>query len=193
MSPGGKIFSEILGELREINRINRELVLKNEENRIAIKQMAEYLRDFQKIIDFVVEDSKKENQKLMHDLRAEFVKLNILLTPDFAGEYRQNYKIVSSESEPIVALAKPFTTKMAENAVAWSKTDRAFYRIGYIADLSTIDYETIDERFPQEPSGAENLSIVSTSANDTAGGTGATAVMVSGLDSNLLRFSRLFR
>lgn len=164
-----------------MNRVQRE-------NGKAIAQMAGYLDDYQQIVDFVLEDNRKKHQELMRELRSQFTRITALLTPEQAGAFRCNTKLISSEADPVSTLSKPYPVKMAENsAFGLTSTNRAFYRVGFRANLSTTVFQAIDEGFSTGISTTQNLRVVSTSASDSAAGTGVRTVLLSGLDGNLLR------
>lgn len=177
----GKVFAEILAELREMNRVQRG-------SGKAIEQMGSYLNDYQKIVDFVLENNQKKHQELMRELRSQFTRTTALLMPELAGAYRQNTRIISSEDDPVSTLSKPYPVKMAENAgFGLTTTNRAFYRTGFRSNLSTTAYQTIDEGFSTGISTTQNLRVVSTSGSDSGTGTGVRTVLLSGLNGSLLR------
>lgn len=88
MSTGDKVFAEILGETRELNRkiqqldgikelalavreqnkLLNELVTCHRENRQALDQMAGYLKDYQGVVDFALKDAARNNQTLTFDI-----------------------------------------------------------------------------------------------------------------------------
>lgn len=188
MAEGKKIFLEILAELREMNRVNKELLITNKENSKAIDQMSGYLTDYQKILDFVLEDNKKQHQQLMQKLRLEMNKAALLLKPEMIGLTRPNFKIFSDTNYSVYVQNKTLDQKMAENAVfATQQTNRAYYRTGFLSNLSTSAYQQFDEGYSTYIPSTQTLRVVSTSASDTTGGTGARTVTLSGLDGNFLR------
>lgn len=190
------IFGEILQELRDMNRrvtSIEDLLVKNEKNsHEAVEQMADYLKDHQQVTDFVVNDLTKKNEQIMRELQNHYIKLVAVLKPDLLGASRPNTKLISSENDPVYVTAKDFSVRMAEmSLIPTQPNNAAYYRVGFISDLGTTAYETIDERYPTFVNTAQNLRLVSTSANDTAAGTGVRTVMVGGLDASNNRYFEL--
>lgn|GEM_PF-1769661 len=191
-----EIFSEILKELREMNRkftSVEDLLIKHERNsREAVEHMADYLKGQQQVADFIVNDLTKRNEQMMRELQKQFIKLVAVLKPELIGASRPNIKPISNENDPVFVLAKDYSIKMAESSlIPTQPNNAAYYRVGYLADLSTAAYETIDERYPTFVNTAQNFRVVSTSADDTASGTGVRTVLVGGLDINKNRYFEL--
>ena len=190
-----KILSEILKELTGLNKEMQGLSQKMDllANRTdstgnALAQMAEHLRDYQGIVDFAVKDAAKNNERFLRELKSQFTRLAVLFNPDLVGACRSATKIISSDLDPVIE--KQYKIRMAENAVFGTVlTNRAFYRIGFLFGLSTAAYQPFDEGFHTEPGTAQNLRVVSTSANDASGGTGVRTLLLEGLDQN---YNRVF-
>lgn len=192
-----KIFNEILNELNYMNE-KLKLIEKNleknfiekEKNSIILNQMKDYLVDYQKIVDFIVEDNSKKHELFMRQLKTLFTKISLVFDPDLVGGARTNTKIISSDNERVHTESKSCLIKLAENAAYGQvTTNRAFYRQGYLANLTQGAYADFDEGYSTEPSSTQNLRTVSSSTNDTAGGTGAREVLLTGLDEN---YNRIF-
>lgn len=94
MTKSDKVFSEILEELREMNRINNE-------NRKVIEQMADYIKDHQALVDVIIKDNRKTNEILMREIRSQLIKLAMIIKPESINDYRTNTKLISNTEEPV--------------------------------------------------------------------------------------------
>jgi hypothetical protein len=184
------VFKELITEPLEQDTLFKELVVQQKEATTAIGQMAEYLKEYQNVVDFALKDS---NQKLLYELKSQFNKLSLLLNPDLVGVNRMDdvATVVSSENTPVDVLSKSYLIKMAENTIYYTTTtNRAYYTVGYLSSLTT-SYAYYDEGYSNEPGTAQNIKIVSDSTSDTSNGTGAQKVTVGGLDSSHLRITEV--
>lgn len=191
-----EIFREILRELREMNQklySIEDLLVKHEKtHRESVEQMANYLQDHQQVADFVFQDLTKGNEQLIRELQKQFVKIVAILKPDLVGAGRPNYKLISSENDPVSVSAKDYSIKMAERSlIPTQPNDAAYYRVGFLTDLGTAAYEMIDEGYSTFVNTAQNLRVVSTSADDAVSATGVRTVLVGGIDSSNSRYFEL--
>lgn len=186
-----KIFYEILKELQELNKSKSQILKYKKENKIVINQMAQYLRDFQAIIDFQLKDVDK-NTEMMRELKNEIIKLSALADPNICGLSRSGNGVSwvqSSEAEPVYDINKTNLIKYAENQSESNNTiiyNTAIYRTGYLQALGS-SFAPINEGFPEYMSGAQKLKLVSSSPSDAPAGNGVQTVRIGGLNSAGLR------
>lgn len=153
--------------------------------------MAEYLRDFQAVIDFQIKDVDK-NTEMMRELKNQVIKMSALVDPNICGMSRSGNSISwvqSSEANPVYGVNKTNLIKYAENQSESNNTilyNTAVYRTGYLQNLG-ISFAPINEGFPEYMSGAQKLKLVSSSASDAPAGTGVQTVRIGGLSSAGLR------
>ncbi len=176
----GQLHNQILVTNEGLNVISKELY----QIRTLLEQTAGYLKEYQAIIDFALSDYTKRNEAVLRELRSSFTKLAALAKPEMIGTCRTSTKVYSDF--PIVNKQYPIYMTEMTNLVD-GKTNRAFYRTGFLSNLSSSTYQSIDEGFPICPMTATQLTIVSTSASDAVSGTGAQIVQVVGLDGSYNR------
>lgn len=186
-----KIFYDILSELKELNRHKIE-------DKITLDQMAEYLKDYQSVIDFQIKNLDKgidrKNQELMHELKLQITKAALISDPDLVGAYRGN-KITwveSGEDEPVYVNNKSLLIQMAQNYSTETFYNRAYYRIGYLKNVSSTAYDLLNENVTHYMTSAQNLTIKSSSTDDTGTvpvGKGIQQLILSGLNSSGIRFN----
>jgi len=177
-----KIFLEILNELRNISKTNKE-------NIIAIKQLTEYLKDYQAVTDFQLKDVTKQNHSIVREIKLLIAKASILADPNVATQSRMvNNRIISSNEDPVYTVSESVLNQYAESNVL-AVYNTVYYRTGYLLNLGT-SFQTIDEGFPDYMGATQLLRIASTSVNDKfPTGTGIQAVLVGGIGSNGLRYT----
>jgi len=176
MEVNDEIFSEILLELRCIAKLNGERIAIDNDIRRAFFQMADYLKEHQSIIDFTLKDINKKNEKAMREISSLYNKIATLSNPYFSDLTRVNTKICSNDFEPVYVLNKSLQINMAEYSLNPAQpNDAAYYRVGFYSNLPT-SYTSIDEGYPTLVVTAQILRAVSTSANDTSGGTGVLLI-----------------
>ena len=124
----------------------------------------------------------------MREINSLYRKIAILSNPEISGLTRSNTKILCNDDDPVYVLSKSLPIRMAETSlIPTQPNDAAYYRSGFYTNLPT-SYTTIDEGYPTLVITAQILRAVSTSANDTSGGTGIQQVLIGGIDANNNRF-----
>lgn len=206
MSKEDRYLYEILQEIlatnkkieEQLNKYNgkqlslfEEITSKHQDQSSVLQQMAEYLKDPQTIADYVVKDCTKQNGRMMQELAREFRKTCMLINPEIVGMKRPNYKIISSTKEPVYTLNTTNLIKYAQNSFT-QVYNTAYYRVGYYPNLGN-SFAAINDGattpFPDVLGATQRLSIKSSSASDTMGGTGVQMVLVGGLDASGNRYS----
>jgi hypothetical protein len=188
MEVNDKIFREILLELRHFIKINEERINSDNGVREAILQMKDYLKEHQAIIDYTLKDMNKNNEGTMREINSLYRKIAIVSNPELSKLSRSNTRILCSDEDPVYVLSKSLQIEMAENSLIPTRPNNAaYYRIGFYTNLPTT-FTTIDEGYPTLVINAQILRVVSTSANDTSGGTGIQQVLIGGIDANNNRY-----
>ncbi len=201
-----KLMREILAELREL-RINtlpplhselkqsantgkllKEILELHRSNNQMLSQIISCLSDFQGILDFAASDDKNRNHRLaLLGIKNELIKLRVLMSPDQREMYRGCSKSLPVEDPQVTCISKPYYMVMAQNSVFGENNPlgRAFYRIGFQSNVPTASFVRINDGITSEVSlSGEILRLVSTSASDSASGTGVRTVLVHGIDIN---------
>lgn len=208
------ILKELLANNRKIEEhlnkftekqlgVFEEVINRNQEQSVILQQMSEYLKNPQTIVDYVVKDYTKQNERMMQQLAREFRKACLLFDPEIIGMNRVNTKLISSSSDPVYIKQTTSTTspvytvntpslvKYAENAFI-QVYNTAYYRVGYFSNLGN-SFAAINDGattpFPDFLSQTQTVTIKSTSASDAGAGTGVKIVLVGGLDASGNRFS----
>lgn len=182
-----KIFIEILEELRNMAKTNKE-------NSIAIRQMAKYLKDFQSVIDFQLKDIKGMNRELIRDLKLQFTRMATMVDPDIVGAYRgNNIRWMSSDqNNAINTIDESVLLKYAENSANPSIIyNRGYYVTGYLLNLSS-SYAPLNEGVTSLMASKQHLNILSSSASDkgtTPSGTGIQQLTLRGINTSGCKFS----
>lgn len=190
-----RVMIEILEEIKSLNNkvINMDNMLKNEKlNRKVLYQIAEYLKDYQSIIDFQLKENDKNNAEIIRELKSAFMKMAIMVAPELVGATRSGSTVISKDTDPVYSLSKSYPLKYAENTIfGITVYNCGYYRVGYLPALGT-SYAIVNEGVTQYMGQTQLLSIVSTSAADKGTapvGTGIQQIRIGGLNSSGYRFS----
>lgn len=143
-----KIFLEILEELRSMNKTNKEILRHEKDNRQALKQMAQYLTDYQSVIEFQIKDNERKNQDIMRELKVQVTRIAAIVDPELTGGYRANSFPISTINNPVYTLNQDVLLEYAENSLSIANIyNCAYYRVGYYGALGTT-FSPINEGVP---------------------------------------------
>ncbi len=208
-----KLMQEILAELKELRKntlpslhselkhsadtgqLLKEILELHKANNQMLSQIISCLNDFQGILDFAAGDDKNRNHRLtLSDIKSELVKLRLLMSPDQRDMYRGCSKSLPVEDPQVTCMSKPYLMVMAQNSSFgdMNPLGRAFYRIGFQSNVPTASFVRINDGITSEVSlSGEVLRLVSTSASDSASGTGVRTVLIHGVDPGNKSFTEI--
>jgi len=177
MGAGIKILTEILREIRELNC---KLELAGQERGVTrfFEQLGEYQQDCQSLLE-VAKRQSRDHENILRDIRAQYTKLSVLLDPKLTGAYRNNNVPTSWQgvSGSLRSEGKTFGqwTAQLTNGDELGNTG-VVLRNGLLDNLGSQTVQQLDEGITSTPASAQQMRVVSTSANDTASGTGVRSL-----------------
>jgi len=188
MTISDNLIHEILLETKELNQKATLLAeqwseipsMYHRENKAVLSQIADYLRDYQGIIDYAIAGSYNR-ESLLRELKREITKAAKLLAPELVGLSRVNNS--TNQSNPAYPANHSYSTKTE------IPMSMAYYKIaiGFLANVSQSNYQAVDEGYSTDVPVPQNIQLVSSSECDTRGGTGINSVVVGGLNANRQR------
>ncbi len=200
------LVHELIQELRKINENLKEVKHELMQHQVQMREIHQYyredkatfdsilsyLRDYQGIMDYQLSHDARTDKEAMLGLKKMIMSISDVWETDRVGASALNNAPISSDGTPIYTNAKPFLQYLAEVTNAGTNvTSRLYYRIGFLTNVSTTVQQFLDEGYSSEPAISNPnglvLRVFSSSPNDTATGSGAQKIFISGIDASGMR------
>lgn len=174
-------FQRIEARLEDFRQLHRQ---QNE----TFSDIFAYLKDYQRVADYQLEHPDRQTSIDFNNLKSLFALPHKIFADPLSRASALNNVPISSSDKPVYTNDKSFLQYLAEQTFTeTTTTSRLYYRVGFLNNVSTTVYQYLDEGFTTEPANVVPagmlLRVVSTSANDSAAGTGAQRVLISGIDA----------
>ncbi len=183
---------DILTEVQHNNVQMKEIYQTYRDNHDTLRSITNNLHDYQGIIDYQMAHATLDDREKISTMKRLITNISSVLDPDMTGISALNTIPITSDDAPIYTNSKSFLQYLAElTNLGTNTTSRLYYRLGFLENVSTTTQQFLDEGFTTEPAGVNAngliLQVFSSSTNDSAAGTSAQKVFISGIDANGLR------